>query len=651
MARPLADGHTRHRVTTEIQWIERAVDLPDAITHPEPIGKSGVVWRSLDGLVDAVLAIALFGELGVVLTNIFVRSVMGFSLVWIDEVSQIALSILAFLGGAIAYPRGQHIAVQILHQRLSERGRLYRSSLVDWVVFVAAVTVARESYALARASWHDHTILLQLPAPVTLLPINLGFALLALYTLRLQWRRPFNVVVTSGLGTGLFVALVIATHSLWQPLVEGQVLWLVLASFAVLIFCGVPVGFVLMLGSIEYFYGANTVPLVAIAQSTQSGVGQFVLLAIPFFVLAGLLMDAGGVSRRLVNLISSLVGHFRGGLLQSVIASMYLYSGISGSKTADVAAVGSALSKSLERAGYRPGESVAVLSASAAMGETIPPSIAMIVLGSITTVSIGALFLAGLLPAALIAGCLSIAVYIRARRTGMPRAPRPPARLIMASGVRAIPALLMPVMLFGGIVLGIATPTEVSSFTVVYGVALGMFGYRELRLRDVWSITTRATTLVGMVLLIVGSANAFALAVTVEMVPQRLSSAMAHAPGGKVFFLVATLVALIVFGAVLEGLPALLLLAPILLPIAAGLGINELHYAIVLVIAMGIGAFSPPLGIGYYISCAVCQTPPEDGFRPMMTYVGVLIVGLLLVTFVPDVTLIVPRVFHVAGAG
>jgi tripartite ATP-independent transporter DctM subunit len=350
-----------------------------------------------------------------------------------------------------------------------------------------------------------------------------------------------------------------------------------------------------------------------------------------------------------VRFVRALVGHLRGGLLQVMVVSMYLVSGLSGSKTADVAAVGSVMRDMLERERYGLSEGAAVLAASAAMGETVPPSIAMLVLGSITTISIGALFIGGLIPAAVIAVCLMVLILVRARRSTALRGQRAPLPVLLRSGAGAILPLAMPVLLFAGILLGVATPTEVSSFAVIYGLILAFAVYREFDLRIFVRTVIDGAVLAGMVLFILAAASGFSWTLTVANLPQRLVELLNGIDSSSTLFLLGSMVLLILVGSLLEGLPALIILAPLLIPIAGQIGLSELHYGIVLLIAMGIGAFLPPVGVGFYVACAIMRTDIERASRAMIPYLLVLIVGLLIVAFVPWFTLFLPAFFGFAG--
>jgi tripartite ATP-independent transporter DctM subunit len=260
-----------------------------------------------------------------------------------------------------------------------------------------------------------------------------------------------------------------------------------------------------------------------------------------------------------------------------------------------------------------------------------------------------ALFIGGLIPAAVVALCLMALISLRARRAGGNVSRRASLRTVMTSAAGAILPLLMPVILFAGILFGIATPTEVSSFAVVYGLILSCLIYRELDLAALLRTVLDSAMLAGMVLFILGAASGFSWALTVAYLPQRLVDLLHSINDNTALFLTGSIALLIVVGSVLEGLPALIILAPLLLPIAGGIGLSELHYGIVLLIAMGIGAFLPPAGVGFYVACAIMGTDIETASRAMLPYLAVLIIALLIVAFVPWFTVFLPRTFGLGG--
>ncbi len=609
--------------------------------------------RALIGFVtaaaNAVLAFALLGELATVFANVIARTFFDTAFLWTDEIAKLALSTLAFVGGTVAYAAHHHTYVRVLLKALGPRQERVCLAASDLLVLLIAVVTGYSSIFLLQTRWDELTPILQIPASWIVAPLSASMVLLALYALDRLTRQHRPTVLTVASIFAALLALAIATRSLWTPWFAGDgAIAAALALFFVTIFCALPIGFALLLSTIAYLWIADTVPMVALPQNMVDGTGNFVLLALPFFIFAGLIMERGGISLRLVQFVHALVGHLRGGLLHVMVMSMYLVSGLSGSKTADVAAVGSVMRDMLRKEGYSAAEGAAVLAASAAMGETVPPSIAMLVLGSVTTLSMAALFIGGLVPAGVVAVCLMALIFVRTRRTAShPR--RATLRVMAASGVRAILPLLMPVILFAGILFGIATPTEVSTFAVVYGLVLSCLVYRELDFRTFVQTVLDSAMLAGMVLFILAAASGFSWTLTVAYLPQRLVDLLHGINDNTALFMIGSIVLLIVIGSLLEGLPALIILAPLLLPIAGGIGLSELHYGIVLLIAMGVGAFLPPAGVGFYVACAIMRTDIEGASRAMIPYLVVLIAALLIVAFVPWFTVFLPRAFNLGG--
>ncbi|MGB6536114.1 MAG: TRAP transporter large permease subunit [Xanthobacteraceae bacterium] len=632
-------------MTTEADAV--SIALADATAVPRG---QGALLRGFDTAAKAVLAVALLGELAAIFANVIARTFFATAFLWTDEVAKLALSTLAFIGGAVAFAHGQHSFVRFVLNRLDERVERVCLVVCDFVVLLIAVVTALASIPLLRSRWDELTPILQMPASWIVAPLSVSMLLLIAYSAsRLLAAKRRTVVITGAILAALLLTA-LALRGVWLPFVSGDAaIFTALALLFVGIFGGLPVGFALIFSTMVYLWISGVVPMVALPQNMVDGTGNFVLLALPFFVFAGLIMERGGISLRLVRFVHAVVGHLRGGLMHVMVLSMYLVSGLSGSKTADVAAVGSVMRDMLRREGYDLSEGAAALAASAAMGETVPPSIGILVLGSITTLSMAALFLGGVIPAAVIAVCLMVLIYIRARRAGPRAHRRATLRVIAASGVAAILPLLMPVILFAGILLGVATPTEVSSFAVVYGLLLAILIYRELSWQSFVRTVIDSSLLAGMVLFILAAASGFSWVLTVAQLPQRLVEGLHSVNDNAFLFLAGSIVLLIVIGSLLEGLPALIILAPLLLPIAGQIGISELHYGIVLLIAMGVGAFLPPAGVGFYVACAVVRTDIESATRAMMPYLVVLLIGLAIVAFVPWFTVFLPNAFGFGG--
>ena len=598
--------------------------------------------RILDLVLDMVVAFAMFGELAVVIGDVIGRSFFDAPLLWADEIAGMALTTMAFVGGAIAYRRDQHIAVRVLVELLPRAWRAPIHAASDWLVLEVSVICFISSIGLLRTRWGELTPILELQGTWLALPLTVGMALMAVYAVSRLAGQARRAVLQSFAGTAALTALVFLVHWFAPPLGSDVSIALAIGVVLVTVLLGLPVGFALVLATALFLQQVFPTALVALPQNMEDGVARFVLLALPFFILAGFVMEAGGISRRLVLFVAALVGRLRGGLLQVVIISMYIVSGISGSKAADVAAVGLVMRDMLDREGYERSEAAVVLASAAAMGECVPPSIAMLVLGSVTSLSMGALFASGLVPAAVIALCLMALVYWRVGRSGVAR-PAVARGRVVRLGLQAILPFSMPLLLFAGIFTGFATPTEISAFAVAYGLLLSTLVYREVGIRALARVAADASTVAAMVLFTLAAAQTFSWSLSAAQLPQALAAVVFSWRDNTVFFLLASIVALVVLGSLLEGLPALLILAPLLLPIATKLGISDLHYGIVLLIAMGVGAFLPPLGVGFYIACAIARAPMGPSTRAMVPYVLVLLAGLLVVTFVPWFTLFLPR--------
>jgi len=420
---------------------------------------------------------------------------------------------------------------------------------------------------------------------------------------------------------------------------------LMLAGFVACLLGGMPIGFVLALSALVFIWVEGTLPGVIFAQQMARGIDNFVLLAIPFFILIGYLMEANGMSVRLIEALERLVGRLRGGLNVVMVLSMVIFSGISGSKMADVAAVGSVLIPAARRSNQNPGSAVALLAASAVMAETIPPCINLIILGFVANISIGGLFMAGLLPAGLMALMLIAAAILFGTRASLAEwqaRPRVPMSQLWV-GIAVTVGLL--VIIFGGFKSGFATATEISSFGALYALVIGGLVFRELSPRAAARTFVHSATRAGLVLFIVAAAQAVAFVLTLQQIPHALAEVMIglSKTSGSWLFLLCSIGILIVMGSVLEGAAALIIFGPLLVPVAVQVGIPALHYGVVLVIAMGIGLFAPPLGLGLYGACLIGDVPIEVTIRPMIRYLGLLFVCLLVIAFVPAITLWLPR--------
>jgi tripartite ATP-independent transporter DctM subunit len=401
------------------------------------------------------------------------------------------------------------------------------------------------------------------------------------------------------------------------------------------VFTGIPIAFAFGLGSFGYLALSTSTPLPVMVGRMDEGMSHLILLSVPLFVFLGLLIEMTGMARAMVGFLAGLLGHVRGGLSYVLVGAMYLVSGISGSKAADMAAIAPALFPEMKKRGANEGELVALLAATGAQTETVPPSLVLITIGSVTGVSIAALFTGGLLPALVLGVVLCLVVWYRYRGEDLRHVTRKSWKEVVRLAAIAFPALALPFVIRAAVVEGVATATEVSTLGIAYAVIIGLLVYREFDWKRVGPMLVATASLSGAILLIIGTATAMAWGLTQSGFSRSLAEMMAALPGGKPMFLAVSVVAFVVLGSVLEGIPAVVLFGPLLFPIARQLGVHEVHYSMVVVLSMGLGLFAPPMGVGYYAACAIGQVHPDKGIRPLVGYMVALLIGTVIVTAIP----------------
>jgi tripartite ATP-independent transporter DctM subunit len=372
------------------------------------------------------------------------------------------------------------------------------------------------------------------------------------------------------------------------------------------------------------------------------GTDSYVLMAIPLFIIAGNLMDHSGISDRLVYLAKALIGHVRAGLGMVVVVAEMFFSGISGSTIADVSAMATMLLPSMKKAKYPPPYSTSIVAAASAMGILIPPCNLMVILGSLMNVSVAALFLGGFVPALILGLLLMVIIYIQSYKYKLEGEKRASFRILVKSTIGSLIPLGMPIIIFGGILGGICTPTEAAALAVFYAVIVGLFIYKTLNLRLIWKILIDSSVMSGMVMFLIGLASIFSYVLATKHVPEAVAAGIFKISSHPLFFLTISNLVFIVIGSVLEGLPAVIIFLPIFLPICEQLGIGLIHYGILVVASVGIGLFLPPVGVGLVIACGMGMVSIEQVFKPMMIFVIYLFIGLTFLTIFPWFTTFIP---------
>ena len=584
------------------------------------------------GLVVAEIAI-LFG--GVVSRYVFDRP-----LIWSDELASTLFLWLAMLGAVIAFRRGEHMRMTACVGMLGGSSRAMLDSLATAAALAFLLLIVWPAYQFASDEVPITTSALQISDVWRAAALPVGIALMIVFAVFRLTRAPSAMAVCLSIGV---VAVVVALFWLGTPLFHRlgnlNLLIFFVGVVAATVFAGVPIAFAFGLAIFGYLALATHTPLSVLVGRMDEGMSHLILLAVPLFVFLGLLIEMTGMARALVGFLADLVGHVRGGLHFVLVGGMYLVSGISGSKAADMAAVAPVLFPEMRQRGAKPGDLVALLSATGAQTETIPPSLVLITIGSVTGVSIAALFTGGLLPAVVLACLLCFVIRWRCRGEDLSGVNGATTREIARSFVVALPALALPFLIRAAVVEGVATATEVSTIGIVYSAAAGLVVYRRFDWAALRPMLVSTACLSGAILLIIGTATAMAWGLTQSGFSRTLAAAMTGLPGGAVTFMAASIVAFVVLGSVLEGIPAIVLFGPLLFPIAKAVGIHEVHYAMVVILAMGIGLFAPPFGVGYYAACAIGRVEPVAGMRPILGYMLALAIGTIIVAAVPWISI------------
>ncbi|SIR33186.1 TRAP transporter, DctM subunit [Rhizobium sp. RU35A] len=615
-------------------------------TDIQPVAPAGIAAlaagaeRIIGLMVEIPAALLLLAEVVVLMMGVIWRYALHQPLIWSDELAGILFLWLAMLGSVVALRRGEHMRMTAIVGALQPQWR----SLLDLVAIAAAfafllLTVTPAYHFAAEEVWVT-TPALEIPNAwrAAALPVGIFFMLL-IATLRLLQKGNWGQVILALAG----VAIVVAAVTLIGPVLSGLGNWNLLLFFVLgvgaMVFLGVPIAFSFGLATFGYIASTTTTPTMVVIGRMDEGMSHIILLAVPLFVLLGLLIEMTGMARAMVGFLANLLGHVKGGLSYVLIGAMYLVSGISGSKAADMAAVAPALFPEMQKRGAKPGDLVALLSATGAQTETIPPSIVLITIGSVTGVSIAALFTGGLLPAVILGLTLAAVVWWRYRHEDLSSIRRASWKEIAASFIIALPAIALPFLIRAAVIEGVATATEVSTIGIAYTVLAGLLIYRRFEWKRIYPMLVDASALSGAILLIIGAATAMAWALTQSGFSTELAEVMRDMPGGAMTFLAVSIVAFIILGSVLEGIPAIVLFGPLLFPIARDVGVHEVHYSIVVILAMGMGLFAPPFGVGYYAACAISRITPDEGMKPIVGYMIALLVGLIIVAAIPWISI------------
>lgn len=635
---------------------EGLAPLPDPGEAGGPVSGLAAIarglFRGMDKICGFVLVLTLIVSSGIEFLTVALRVLTGSGLYWADSACEIGLAIMGFLGAVTSFIRNDHVGMAGLKDKLHDRALRELLGIIGTISFVIALVMTKEGLNMVSDNTLGNFPATGWPTLILYVPIAVGGILLAITILFGFFQQGAKRAPWLGIGIAVLLLFLYQVVVWNNPVGVGDVQAVIITVVVIVaaILIGTPIAFSMLIGALAGI-AIQRMPMTQVTLQMNNGVEHITLLALPMFIMVGVLYTQLGFSDILAQAFRRLGRRVPAADGIAMVAAMFAFSGLSGSKLADVSAVGTAFTGGKDNANAASSgiddvtraETSGVVSASAVMGEIIAPSIAMLVLGSVTTVSTGALFAAGILPAVVVG--LAIIAVAMLRRDRFPsahaREVEGPSfwRLIL----KGLPALIGIILLAGSVVTGSATATEASAVAAVYALVLAA-AYR-LPLKRVWTALAISARLSGMLLFTIAAAGVLSWFLTVSGLATYVEDLSAKVGNHASLFMIAMVVILIVVGSAVEGLPAIILLAPLLIPQAEQLGIDSIQTGIVILLAMGVGIFLPPLGNGFYTSCTACAVAPGQALKTTFIYMVPVLVGTLVIAFVAPISTWLPGVF------
>jgi C4-dicarboxylate transporter, DctM subunit len=581
----------------------------------------------------------------ITLLQVITRYVFNDPLSWTEEAARIIFIWITFLGAFLALKTNSHISFgSVFNSGLSAGMRNIISPIIIALMIFYLLNLTISGIRLTGQYTESLSPALRFPVAYTfaIIPIASVLMIITLWG-RLTNRNRATCIASVAISLMIIASIYFVFGRIKYS--AGSLLIISVLILVVLILMNMPISFAIGGASLMFLILQGRVPIEIMPNRMVGGVDSFTLLAIPFFILAGELMNTGGITQRLVVLAQMLVGHLRGGLGMAVVVGEYFFSGISGSTVADVSAIGSLLIPAMKKAGYKAENAVAIVAAATAMGILVPPCITMVVLGAMTGISVGALFVAGFVPAVVLGLCIVAWIYIQAVREDLPVEKRMKFLEAMKAISNAIIPLMLPVIIFGGILSGAVTTTEVAVVAVIYAYFVGAVIYKEIKAEAIIPIFVKTSETTGMVLFLVGTSSVLSWIFATNDVPHKVGALVSYISTSPWVFILLCNLTFIVIGAALEGLPAMIILIPVFMPLVKQYGIDPLHFGILVVASLGIGVFIPPIGMGMFIACTIAGIDIAKSIRPFMPYLISLLVGLIIISLFPWFTLVLPNIF------
>ncbi|MFY9210745.1 MAG: TRAP transporter large permease subunit [Aestuariivita sp.] len=600
---------------------------------------ASMTLRVLDVAIGAFAVLALTALVLIVFANVVARYGFNSSFIWALEAARWLFITVILLGVPLAHRLRSHLVISLLVDALPHNGQRAVTFVANFIIAYTTIMLMFGGNTLMQMIGGVN-VSLHLPqwTPYLAIPMSctLGLVYLAL--------RGFDEGVDRWQGLVSILAAFVV-YFLFQDAVTGALRGFdpVLAmgvSFAVALMIGTPVSFAMLFSAFVANFAGNILPPAAVVQNMVNGSSKFLMLAIPFFILAGAMMNTGGLTNRLMEFATSLVGHMRGGLAQVNIVSSGLYAGVSGSSYSDAALGTKLLVPQMIKRGYSAPFSCAVTAASATLPNVIPPSIALLILAAAGNLSVGKLWLAGVIPGIVMALMLMVLIYVISLRRGY-GGDTPKAGMAQRGRLflHALPVLLLALLIIAGIRFGVVTPTEAGVLAVMYAALLGILVYRSWTPGTLYETIRGAAVDAALVGFLIGAASPFAFVLVSQQVPQSIARALPGLTDNTIVLLLLANLILLLFGMLLDIGASILILTPLLMPAMVAAGVDPIHFGIVIVVNLMIGGLSPPVGMLAFITSSVSGTPVHHVFQSLLPFIGILLVALALITFIPGISL------------
>lgn len=604
---------------------------------------AGRIGLAFDRTVESLVILGLLITLSSTLAQVAARYIFNNPLSWSEELSRLVFIWTVFLGAGVMVRHGGHVSVDSLVLLLPKPLQKLLSYFSIFVIAASCVILVAYGWKII-ATIGSLSPALRVPMRAFYGAVPTGAALILINFLRTQrgdTREKLQnvgiILASCVVGYWVFVTGGIEPPS-WDP---GTTVGVAVIA---LILLNVPVAFSIIFSAVLGFWISNAAPITVVPHQMENGADSFLLLAVPFFLLAGQFMNEGGITNRLVSLATVLVGHITGGLAHVNILSSFLIGGLSGSAAGDAAGLTKVLVPEMEKRGYRKSFACAVTANAAVIDNLIPPAATMMIYGAVASVSVPRIFLAGIIPGALLTLGLMITAQIVSMRRGYKGLDRQATCGEIAGAAKgAFWAVPMPILILGGMRAGVFTPTEAAGVAVLYAFVIGTFVYRQLKLKDMPRIFLQAGLETCLVMFILAASTPFGWVLTADRIPQQAAEFVAGMSDNSLMILLLLNVLLLIIGLPLEANPAIIILMPILGPVIQNFGIDPVHFAIVVILNLMLGSVTPPVGILVFVTATIAKASPGAVFRESLPFLAAGLIVLLIVTYVPDLSLFLPN--------